>query len=137
MYENSVSVESSEVSALTAGPFLFVILALVVVMVVSQWKIFTKAGKPGWAAFVPIYNIYILTQIVGRPAWWILMLMIPFVNIIFGIMLAIDTAKAFGKSTVFGVFGLILFPFVGYPMLAFGNSTYTGAKAAAPAAPQA
>lgn len=105
-------------------------------MVVVQWKIFVKAGKPGWASLIPIYSNVVLLQIVGKPDWWVILYLIPFANIVVSIIVALELAKSFGKSGVFGFFGLILFPIVGYPMLAFGDSQYKGpAGGTAPTAP--
>jgi len=104
-------------------------LVVVVVLIAALWKIFTKAGKPGWAVIVPIYNTIVLLEIVGRPVWWIVLLLIPFVNIVFGIILAIDLAKSFGKSGGFAA-GLILLSPIFYPILGFGDSTYKGPAAA-------
>ena len=72
-----------------------------------MWKVFTKAGQPGWASIIPIYNLYIWCKIVGRPWWWILLMLIPFVNFIICIILCIDLAKSFGKGVGFGI-GLAL-----------------------------
>lgn len=99
-------------------------LALIVLMIASMWKIFTKAGKPGWACLIPIYNAYVLLQIAGKPGWWLVMFFIPIANIVFGIMAMIALAKCFGKGGGF-VVGLILLPIVFYPMLAFGDAQYT------------
>lgn len=113
-------------------------LAFVVLLVVALWKVFTKAGRPGWASIVPIYNTYILLKIAGRPGWWLLLLLIPFVNIVVYLIVSIDVAKAFGKSSAFGVIGLFFFSAIGYLMLGFGKATYQGGSApAAPAAPAA
>jgi hypothetical protein len=105
-------------------------LAIIVLGIVSGWKVFTKANKPGWAVLIPIYNVYVLTQIVGRPWWFILLLLIPLVNIIVGIVLSIDLAKSFGKGAGFGL-GLALLGFIFYPILAFGSATYKGPSARA------
>lgn len=83
------------------------------------WRVFTKAGKPGWASIVPIYNAVVQCEIAQRPAWWVIMLFIPFVNIVFVVMLSNGISKAFGKEEGFTV-GLVLLPFVFYPMLGFG-----------------
>lgn len=99
-------------------------LAVAVVMVVSLWKIFDKAGKPGWAAIVPFYNVWVLLETVGRPGWWIILYLIPLVNIVISIIVAFDLAKVFGKGGAFGFFGLFLFPIVGYPILAFSDAKY-------------
>src|SRR5690349_5436583 len=85
--------------------------------------IFRKAGKPTWAAFVPLYNSIVLLDIVGRPMWWIILFFIPFVNLIIGILVCIDLAKSFGKDTLFGI-GLII-PFVNFIlilMLSYGDA---------------
>ena len=100
-------------------------VALIVFLIISYWKVFVKAGKPGWAAIVPIYNIVVLLEIVGKPLWWIILLLIPFVNIVIGIILIFALAKAFGKSTGFG-FGLLFLGFIFIPILAFGDAQYIG-----------
>lgn len=115
------------------GIFGLVWLVLVVLIIVSNWKIFTKAGQPGWASIIPIYNILILLRIVGRPWWWIFLFFIPWVNIVFGIIVAYDLAKRFGKGVGFTV-GLILLPIVFYPILAFGKAVYS-ASPISPATP--
>jgi hypothetical protein len=105
-----------------------------VVMIVSLWKVFTKAGQPGWAAIVPIYNIVVLLQIVGRPMWWLVLCLIPLVNLVAAIILAIDLAKSFGKGAGFGL-GLIFLGFIFYPILGFGSARYSGPAAAVTATP--
>ena len=60
-------------SALGGSVFMLVCLALSLIVVAGFWKTFTKAGKPGWAAIIPIYNVVVLLQIAGRPVWWILL----------------------------------------------------------------
>jgi hypothetical protein len=90
-----------------------------------------KAGQPGWAAIVPFYNCYILLKIAGRPGWWLVLLFLPLVNIVIGLLVAIDIAKAFGQSAVFGVIMLFLLAGIGYLMLGFGNYRYLGPAAAA------
>jgi hypothetical protein len=95
------------------------------------WKIFSKAGQPGWASIVPIYNYIVWCKIVGRPAWWVLLLLICFP--IFYIILSIDLAKSFGKGVGFGI-GLILLPFIFALILGFGSAQYQGPAAAQGAA---
>ena len=119
--------------AAIGGVFALVMLAVVVVFIIGLWKVFTKAGQPGWAALIPIYNAYIIIKIAGRPGWWLLMLIIPLVNIVFGFLLAIDVAKAFGQSAVFGVVLLFLLGGIGYLVLGFGNYSYVGAPGMVPA----
>jgi hypothetical protein len=104
---------------------LIVGLLIAVIVIAGMWKIFTKAGQPGWACLIPIYNIYVLCQIVGRPGWWVILMFIPFVNFIIGIILCIDLAKSFGKGVGFGL-GLIFLSFIFYPILGFGSAQYVG-----------
>ena len=100
-------------------------LLVAVIMIAAMWKIFTKAGQPGWACLIPIYNIYILCKIVGRPGWWVILMFIPFVNFVIGIILCIDLAKSFGQGVGFGL-GLVFLSFIFYPILGFGSAQYQG-----------
>ena len=118
------------VGALFGGAFMLIWLAVVVLVFVSLWKIFEKAGKPGWAGIVPIYNIIVWLEIVGRPIWWIVLMLVPCVSIVVGILLCIDLAKAFGKDAGYGI-GMALLPFIFFPMLAFSDARYVGAPARA------
>src|SRR5882724_2092017 len=103
-------------------------LLIALLIIVAMWKVFTKAGQPGWASIIPIYNLYIWCKIVGRPWWWILLMLIPFVNFIILIILCIDTAKSFGKGPGFGI-GLALLGVIFWPILGFGSAQYQGAAA--------
>jgi hypothetical protein len=98
-------------------------LVIAVLLIASLWKTFTKAGKPGWGAIIPIYNVILLLQIAGRPIWWIVLMIIPVVNFVVAIIVSIDVAKNFGKGTGFGV-GLALLGFIFYPIIAFGDAQY-------------
>lgn len=102
--------------------FLFYI-GVIVVLLASQWKIFSKAGKPGWACLIPIYSTIVLLEIIKKPVWWIFMFLIPLVNIYFLIVAMNELSKSFGKSTGFTV-GLLLLPFIFYPILGFGSAEY-------------
>jgi hypothetical protein len=104
-------------------------LAVMVFMIAAIWKVFTKAGQPGWAAIIPIYNMYIMCKIGGRPGWWVLLFFIPIVNIVISAMVSIDIAKSFGKDVGFGI-GLWLLAIVFYPILGFGSAQYQGPAAA-------
>jgi hypothetical protein len=118
--------DSAPSSALGAGlgiGFTILWLAIVVLLVASMWKIFVKAGEPGWAAIVPIYNLVILFKIAGKPAWWILLMLIPLVNLIVAIIAVIALAQRFGKGVGFAIGLLVLSP-VFYPMLAWGDARY-------------
>lgn len=118
---------------------MLIYLLVFVVAVAAMWKIFEKAGKPGWAAIIPIYNTYILIKVAGRPGWWLILFFIPFVNLIAYIVISLDLAKNFGKSVVFAIFGLMIFSIIGYLMLGFGDAQYKdvvsgGSAGPAPAA---
>ncbi len=110
---------------LFSGVFGLIWLAVVVFFIVTQWKIYEKAGKPGWAVLIPIYNTIVLLEIINRPIWWIILFFIPVVNIVIAIITIFDLAKAFNKTAGFGV-GLLLLPIIFYPMLAFGDAEYVG-----------
>ena len=94
-------------------------------VLVAMWKIYTKAGQPGWAAIIPIYNIYVLLKIIGRPTWWLLLLFVPLVNFFVILIIYIDLAKSFGKSTLFGL-GLLFLNIIFIPILGFGSAEYRG-----------
>jgi hypothetical protein len=100
-------------------------LAVAILMVAGLWATFSKAGLPGWGAIIPIYNVYLLCKLAGRPGWWILLYIIPFVSIIVAIIVDLDIAKAFGKGVLFGV-GLAFLPFIFFPILGFGKARYIG-----------
>ena len=112
------------------GAIGIIYLALIVCLIVTMWKIFTKAGKPGWASIIPIYNVFVMLDIAGKPAWWFLLFLIPFVNFIVGILVIAGIATNFGKGGGF-VVGMILLPIVFYPILAFGSAQYSKPAVAA------
>ncbi len=119
---------------LFSGPILLFALVLIVVLAAGFWKMFEKAGQPGWAAIVPIYNVYVLLKVAGRPGWWLILLFIPVVNIVINILVAIDIAKAFGQGAAFGFFLNFLFGGIGFVILGFGNYRYLGPQTQALAA---
>lgn len=94
-------------------------------LIASIWKVFTKAGKPGWASIIPLYNLIVLMEIGGVPIWWIFLFFIPIANIIAAFKVGVSVAKAFGKDTGFGV-GLTLLGVIFYPILGFGSAQYVG-----------
>jgi hypothetical protein len=106
------------------SPVMIVIwIAFAVFVIAGMWAAFVKAGKPGWAVLVPIYNAYVLCQIAGRPGWWLILFLIPFVNIIVALIVSIDVARRFGKGTGFGI-GLWLLGAIFWPILGFGSARY-------------
>lgn len=106
------------------GLVLLIPLAIFVFYVVAGWRVFVKAGEPGWGIFVPIFNLYLVCKISGRPEWWLILFFIPLVNVAIGLIVAMDIAKAFSKSSGFGI-GLWLLSFIFVPILGFGSARYT------------
>ena len=104
-----------------------VYLAIVVLAIAGMWKVFDKAGQPGWGILIPIFNVYLLLKVAGRPGWWLLLAFIPFVNLIL-LVVPFDIAKNFGKGTGFGL-GLLFLGFIFYPILGFGSAQYQGPPA--------
>ena len=105
------------------GGVLLFELALVVLMIASMWRVFTKAGQPGWAAIVPIYNMVVLMQVAKKPIWWVLLMFIPLVNLVILILASIAVAENFRRGVGFAL-GLAFLGFIFYPILAWGDSTY-------------
>jgi len=103
--------------------FMLIMLAFGLFIIVSMWKVFEKAGQPGWGILIPIYNIYLFLVIAGKPGWWIILYFIPLVNFVIGIIVSIEIAKKFGKDAGFGI-GLAFLGIIFYPILAFGDAQY-------------
>ena len=103
--------------------FVLMYLAVAILWIAGIWKTYEKAGKPGWAAIVPIYNLVVILEIVRKPLWWILLLLIPIANIVVLIIIYIELAKCFGKGTGFGL-GLTFLGFIFFPLLGFGEDRY-------------
>jgi hypothetical protein len=116
------------VLGLFAGTYGVVMMIWIVIVIAAMWRIFTKAGQPGWAAIVPLYNYYVLLKVVGRPGWWLILLFIPLVNFVVGLIVTYDLAKVFGKGMGYFL-GLLFLSFIFYPMLAFGSAQYQGKAA--------
>ena len=120
MYDNMYA---SEISSGPGIAFWIFYFAFIVFFIIVMWKIFVKAGKPGWGCIVPIYNIILQLEIAGRPLWWIFLMFIPLVNTVVAIIILFDIAKAFGKGTGFGL-GMLFLPFIFFPILAFDSSEF-------------
>lgn len=119
------SVNSDSAAAAGGGAFgtvLYVIIA--VVAIVALWKIFVKAGEPGWAAIIPLYNTYTLVKIAGLNPLLFLLFLVPVVNVVFAIYVMIKVGEAFGKSVGWSVIFLVILSFIGMLMLGFGSETY-------------
>lgn len=104
---------------------LIIYFAIILLVIISQWMIFEKAGKPGWASIIPIYNIVVLLEIVGKPIWWVILFLIPCVGIIVAIIVVFELARVFGRGAGTGL-GLLFLPIIFYPILAFGSAKYQG-----------
>lgn len=120
--------ENSAANAAAAGFLIvwyIVILALAVLMLVANWKIFVKAGKPGWGAIVPFYNTYCLFDMSFGNGWLFLLTLVPCVGTVMAIIMYVKLAQAFGRSGGFAV-GLIFLPVIFLPILGFGDAEYIG-----------
>jgi hypothetical protein len=121
---------SSTTQGKPPGPIFWICwLVVVVLMIAALWKIFSKAGQSGWAAIIPVVNTYFLCKVAGRPGWWVILMFIPFVNLIIFTILCMDLAISFGKWTGFGA-GLLWLPFIFFLILGFGSAQYQGPAAA-------
>src|ERR1700722_13809837 len=107
--------------------FVLLWLGLLILMIAGFWRVFSKAGQPGWAAIIPILNVYFFLKIAGKPGWWLLLMFIPLVNLVIAIIATVDLARSFGKGTGFAI-GLLLLPAIFYLILGFGSATYQGQR---------
>lgn len=110
---------SGQSTASSIGSFIVYVIA-----VIALWRIFTKAGRPGWLAIIPIVNVIVLVQVSGHSGWSALLFLVPIVGFVWAIVVSIHVAQNFGKGGAFGFFLLWLFSIIGYLILAFGASTY-------------
>lgn len=141
------------IASLAIGFFLIVlaiVIAILVIMVISNWKILTKANEEGWKALIPFYNKWTLCEVVGLSPYWVIELLVVqalylfikqvlegnFVvislswlvslnSLYFNVVYSLSLAKSFGKDKSFGIL-TIFFPEITLPMLAFGKSEYIG-----------
>lgn len=125
MITNSLILSQSSSSGDAMGGMIFLViwLAIIVLWIAGMWKVFDKAGQPGWAAIIPVYNLIVLLKVAGKPLWWIILFLIPIINIIPSILIPIAVAKNFGKGIGTGL-GLFFLPFIFYPILGFGSAEY-------------
>jgi hypothetical protein len=110
-----------QLSGAMSSTMMLFILAVVVLMIAATWRVYERAGEPGWAVLVPIFNIYILCKVARMSPWWMLAVIIPIVNIIFAFATSFGVAKRFGKGAGYGL-GLALLPFIFWPLLAWGDA---------------
>lgn len=115
------------------GGFAFLLSLIIgVFIIVAMWRVFTKAGQPGWGCLIPFYSIYLMLKIAGKPGWWLIFFFIPIINFVVQIVMTIDIARNFGRGGWFAA-GLIFLPIIFFPILAFGDSVYIGADQHQPA----
>ena len=100
-------------------------LAVTVFYVYCMWRIFAKAGKPGWASLIPVYNTLVQLQVIQRPWWWLLLMLVPGVNFVIAVVIVFDLAKVFGKENGFAI-GLLFLAPIFYPIMALGDAEYVG-----------
>jgi hypothetical protein len=118
----------SAAAAAAAVPITLLSIVLGILTIVAFWKVYTKAGEHGWASIVPFYNSYVQFRIAGVNPWLFLLLLIPLVNIVVLILVALRIGTAFGKSTLWSVFLLVLLPTIGYLILGFGSARYVRSR---------
>ncbi|MCB2410060.1 DUF5684 domain-containing protein [Hymenobacter lucidus] len=119
--------EESTAGGLFAGIGGLLYLAFIVLIFAGMWKMFQKAGKPGWAAIIPIYNFIVMHEIVGRETWKFILLFIPLVNIYFFITLYVSLSKSYGKTGIGNYLAMIFFGFIFIPYLGFSSDVrYVG-----------
>jgi ABC-type sulfate transport system permease subunit len=97
----------------------------VILVIIAKWRIFEKAGQPGWGSIIPYIDFFFILKIVNKPLWWIIWLFVPLANVVVGIWVTNLLAKSFGKNEGFTL-GLIFLPFIFYPILGFGNASFQG-----------
>jgi len=130
----SLSMLLQEAQPGMSGAMLIVVVIMLAVglaVIAGCWKMLEKAGQPGWSILIPFYNAYVLLKVAGRPGWWLLLYLVPLVNIVIAALVAIDIAKAFGQSAVFGFVLNFLLGGIGYLILGFGDYRYQQPKALA------
>ena len=99
------------------------VLLLIVLMSVSLWKVYEKAGQAGWKSLIPIYNYVVFLNMIDKPVWWVILLFVPLVSVVILIIMHIELAKRFSKGALYGL-GLCFLPIIFFPLLAFGDATY-------------
>ncbi len=102
-------------------------LLVAVFCIIGMWKLFEKAGKPGWAAIIPLYNSWVLMEIIGFPGYYMLIMFVPFIGTLFALYACFKVPLVFGKDTMWGVLAIFFAPIV-FLMLAFGDAQYQGSS---------
>lgn len=119
---------NSAAEALLGLPLTLVSLVIGVLTIIALWKVFAKAGEPGWASIVPFYNAYVQFRIAGFNPWLFLLLLVPLVNVVMLVLVALRIGTAFGKNALWSIVLMVLFPTIGLLILGFGDATYQRAR---------
>ena len=120
------STQKEMVGSIATG-FLVGELLIVVLLIASLWKVFTKANEAGWKSLIPFYNLWVMIKIARLPGYYLILMLIPLINIFASMRMMNRISHSFGRGTGFTV-GLVFLPFIFYPILAFGSSEYTPAE---------
>ena len=126
-YNTQIAEQIQNLSPLGQKVFAITFFALLILLIIAHWMVFLKAGEKGWKSLIPIYSSYMLVKLADGNGWKFLLFLIPFVNIVYAIMLSVRLARAFGKGTGFAL-GLLLLPNVFNLILGFGSAQYIGPK---------
>jgi hypothetical protein len=113
----------ADTSTYFSGVWSIIYIIWIVLVIVGGWKMFVKAGKPGWGVIIPFYNTYLLCRIAGRPGWWLILFFIPIVNIIIWLIVSLGIAENFGHGAGYGIL-LFFFAPIMYLVLGFGSDQY-------------
>ena len=124
-----LSTLGSSAGGVGGGFFSLLYIAFYVLAFIGLWKMFVKAGHPGWGAIIPFYNLYLLLKVARRPGWWLILFFIPLVNIIIWLVVALDVSRNFGHGAGYGIL-LWIFPYIMFIVLGWGTDQYRGAQPA-------
>jgi hypothetical protein len=111
------------ISGAVGGLVISILAGITILGVAGIWRVYEKAGQPGWACLVPIYNLIVLLRIAGERWWCILLFLIPGINVVVHFLVTRDVARRFGRGTLFAL-GLFWAGFLFYPILGFGRAQY-------------
>lgn len=123
LQKSTIQPEEHARSQVMGMKLVMITLVSALLVLISLWVVFEKAGSSGWKCLIPIYNLYVLMQIAGKPGWWAFLAFIPVVGAIFYLLAMLELAEKFGRGALFGI-GLCLLPMFCFPLLAFGGARY-------------
>lgn len=121
----NIAAQEDQITMVGGGILSIIGLVISFAGLIAMWKVYTKAGKPGWVVLIPVYNLYVLLEIIGRPWWWLLLFLIPVVNVFLIFIIMFDLARSFGKGSGFAL-GLIFLNLIFILILGFGSAEYEG-----------